>query len=97
MSAENAAAVQNEPYAIEMLHITKRFPGIIANDDISLQLRKGEIHSLLGENGAGKSTLMSVLFGLYQPSFSGSNPTKPDSCRKPKPEKKSLLCPRNMV
>ena len=54
-------------YAIEMLHITKRFPGIIANDDISLQLKKGEIHALLGENGAGKSTLMSVLFGLYQP------------------------------
>ena len=52
---------------IEMLHITKEFPGIIANDDITLQLRKGEIHALLGENGAGKSTLMSVLFGLYQP------------------------------
>ena len=56
-----------QPYAIEMLHITKRFPGIIANDDITLQLRKGEIHALLGENGAGKSTLMSVLFGLYRP------------------------------
>ena len=54
------------PYAIEMLHITKKFPGIIANDDITLQLKKGEIHALLGENGAGKSTLMSVLFGLYQ-------------------------------
>ena len=54
------------PFAIEMLHITKRFPGIIANDDITLQLKKGEIHALLGENGAGKSTLMSVLFGLYQ-------------------------------
>ena len=54
------------PYAIEMLHITKRFPGIIANDDITLQVKKGEIHALLGENGAGKSTLMSVLFGLYQ-------------------------------
>ena len=54
-------------YAIEMLNITKRFPGIIANDNITLQLKKGEIHALLGENGAGKSTLMSVLFGLYQP------------------------------
>ena len=52
---------------IEMLHITKEFPGIIANDDITLQLRRGEIHALLGENGAGKSALMSVLFGLYQP------------------------------
>jgi general nucleoside transport system ATP-binding protein len=54
-------------FVIEMLHITKEFPGIKANDDITLQLRRGEIHALLGENGAGKSTLMSVLFGLYQP------------------------------
>ena len=54
-------------FIIEMLNITKEFPGIIANDNITLQLKKGEIHALLGENGAGKSTLMSVLFGLYQP------------------------------
>ncbi|MBQ2257854.1 MAG: ABC transporter ATP-binding protein [Lachnospiraceae bacterium] len=50
-----------------MLNITKEFPGIKANDNVTLQLRKGEIHALLGENGAGKSTLMSILFGLYQP------------------------------
>lgn len=56
-----------DDYVIEMRHITKEFPGIIANDDITLQLKRGEIHALLGENGAGKSTLMSVLFGMYQP------------------------------
>ncbi len=55
-----------DDYIIEMLHITKEFPGIIANDDVTLQLKKGEIHALLGENGAGKSTLMSILFGLHQ-------------------------------
>lgn len=58
---------QKSSYIIEMCGITKKFPGIIANDKITLQLKKGEIHALLGENGAGKSTLMSVLFGLYQP------------------------------
>lgn len=52
---------------IEMLNIRKVFPGVIANDDITLELRRGEIHALLGENGAGKSTLMSILFGMYQP------------------------------
>ena len=54
-------------YVVEMLNIRKEFPGIVANDNITLQLKKGEIHALLGENGAGKSTLMSVLFGMYQP------------------------------
>ncbi|MEG2546568.1 MAG: ABC transporter ATP-binding protein [Niameybacter sp.] len=54
-------------YVIEMLGIRKEFPGIVANDNITLQLRQGEIHALLGENGAGKSTLMSMLFGMYQP------------------------------
>ena len=66
MKAGDGMANASE-YVIEMLHITKEFPGIKANDDITLQLRRGEIHALLGENGAGKSTLMSVLFGLYQP------------------------------
>ncbi len=54
-------------YVVEMLNIRKEFPGIVANDDITIQLKKGEIHALLGENGAGKSTLMNVLFGLYHP------------------------------
>ncbi|MBM7659298.1 simple sugar transport system ATP-binding protein [Bacillus mesophilus] len=54
-------------YVVEMLDIRKEFPGVVANDNITLTLRKGEIHALLGENGAGKSTLMGVLFGMYQP------------------------------
>ena len=56
-----------EEYIVEMRHITKRFPGIIANDDVTIQVKKGEIYALLGENGAGKSTLMSMLYGLYEP------------------------------
>ncbi|PHV72013.1 heme ABC transporter ATP-binding protein [Sporanaerobium hydrogeniformans] len=54
-------------YVVEMLNIRKEFPGIVANDDVTLQLKRGEVHALLGENGAGKSTLMGMLFGMYQP------------------------------
>lgn len=54
-------------YVVEMLNIRKEFPGVVANDNITLKIKKGEIHALLGENGAGKSTLMNILFGLYQP------------------------------
>ncbi len=57
----------SEPPIIELREITKRFPGVLANDRISLSVRAGEIHALVGENGAGKSTLMSILYGLYQP------------------------------
>ncbi|MGM9528362.1 MAG: ABC transporter ATP-binding protein [Oscillospiraceae bacterium] len=56
-----------EDYIVEMRHITKRFPGIVANDDVSISIKKGEIYAILGENGAGKSTLMSMLFGMYEP------------------------------
>ncbi|MFA6934948.1 MAG: ATP-binding cassette domain-containing protein, partial [Sphaerochaetaceae bacterium] len=56
-----------DKYAIQMIGITKAFPGIIANDNIMLNVKENEIHALLGENGAGKSTLMSILFGAYSP------------------------------
>jgi simple sugar transport system ATP-binding protein len=60
-------APQGEPYAVELRGITKRFPGVVANRDIDLRVRRGEVHAIVGENGAGKSTLMKTLYGEHRP------------------------------
>src|SRR5712692_9055276 len=63
---------QSTPFAVEMRNITKTWPGVVANDHVNLDVRKGEIHALVGENGAGKTTLMNILYGLIRPD-SGEN------------------------
>ncbi len=67
MIDDQGAGRGSAPPLVVLEHVSKRFPGVLANDDVSIDLRTGEVHALIGENGAGKSTLMRVLYGMYPP------------------------------
>src|SRR4051812_50069640 len=66
-SAAAGPPAEGSPYAVELHGTTKRSPGVVANRDIELRVRRGEVHAIVGENGAGKSTLMKTLYGMHRP------------------------------
>src|ERR1700730_11628910 len=67
MTAADAAGESASDLAIELVGITKRFPGVVANSDVNIAVRRGTVHAIVGENGAGKSTLMKILYGMPRP------------------------------